>query len=202
MMDGVTPLSKKPFVFHPPSQKGFLDPKQTVQTFGIQNGEHVADFGCGSGYLTIPIAKLVGANGVVYAVDILEGPLEHVQSRASLEDLRNIQVIRANLETLGSTNIPESSVDTILMSNILFQSAKPEDILKEAFRVLKPEGRIIIVEWYPDKAPIQLGKNVKTKEELQKLIEQNRFQLQKEFVPGPTHYGLIFQKATEEIVSG
>lgn len=195
MMDGVTPLSKKPFVFHPPSQKGFLDPKETVQTFDIQEAEQIADFGCGSGYLTIPIAKIIEKEGMVYAIDILEGPLEHVKSRAKLENLRNIQTVRANLETLGSTKISDNSIDTVLMSNILFQSAKPADILKEAHRILKPEGRVMIIEWQQDKTPIQLGKHYKTKEELRTLVEQNNFTLQKEFEPGPTHYGLIFQKA-------
>ena len=77
-----------------------MNPEAIVESFGLQSGMKVADFGSGSGYFTILMAKKVGDSGQVTAVDILESALETVRAKASVSGLKNLQTIRADLEVL------------------------------------------------------------------------------------------------------
>lgn len=185
-----------PFVFNP-HVGGFMNPQATVEAMQLEKGSTVADFGSGSGYLTIPIARVIGGQGQVYAIDILEGPLESVESKAKLENLRNIETKRANLEVIGSTEIPDQTVDAVVMSNILFQTQDHSGLFAEAKRVLKHDGKAIVVEWSPDRAPVQLGKNAMSKEQMTKHFQENGWTLTEEFAVSDSHYGLKFTKNAE-----
>ena len=84
----------------------------------------MASLGCGHGYFTIPLAKMVGNTGKVYAVDIREDALASVRSRAETENLKNIESVRANLEKENGTGLPNAECDFAILANILFQSQK------------------------------------------------------------------------------
>ena len=124
-----------------------MDTQRIVSALGIAPGQHVADLGCGTGYFTIEMAKAVGKDGVVSAVDVMQEPLQSVQSRAEAMGLGNIQAIRADLEVLGGTKIPDNSQDLALLANTMFQSQKKEAMLAEGVRMLKPGGRLVVIEW-------------------------------------------------------
>lgn len=126
---------------------GFLDPLNIVEQFGIKDGMKVADFGSGGGYFAVYIAERVGQSGKVYALDILEEKLDNLRSQARSSGLENIETIRANLEILGSSSLPDDSQDLVLLANILFQSRKQEDIIKEGTRILKMNGQFIVLDW-------------------------------------------------------
>ncbi|MCA9364675.1 MAG: class I SAM-dependent methyltransferase [Candidatus Moranbacteria bacterium] len=127
----------------------FLDPDSLLSHVGVLDGAVVADFGCGAGYFTVSAASLVGVDGVVYAVDVLDSALESVEGRARSFGLKNISYVRANLEIPGSTQISESSVDLVIVKNMLFQNDRRKSIVREAVRVLKRGGRLLVVEWRP-----------------------------------------------------
>jgi ubiquinone/menaquinone biosynthesis C-methylase UbiE len=124
-----------------------LDTDRIAGSLGIAPGQHVADLGCGSGYFTIVLARLVGESGSVSAVDIQNEPLQTVQDKAASAKLTNIKAIRADLEVLGGTKIPDASQDLSLLANVLFQSQKKEAIIAEAVRILKPGGQVVIIDW-------------------------------------------------------
>src|SRR3989344_7745125 len=97
-----------------------LSPETIIVHLELTPGQTVADFGCGSGHYSILAAKRVGANGKVYAFDVIAQALEALRSRATLERLRNIETIRANIEQIGGSKLKENSVDAAIIANILF----------------------------------------------------------------------------------
>ena len=70
-----------------------MNPNKIVENLNIKSGMIVADFGCGAGYFTIPIAKAIKNSGKIYAIDVLSGALENVLSKAKLYDLLNIKTV-------------------------------------------------------------------------------------------------------------
>lgn len=176
-------------------QGGFLKPEKVVNQMGvIQPGMSISDFGSGSGYFTIPIAKLVGKDGKVYAFDVLGDALEALESKAELAGLFNIETRRVNLEKSEATGLNDQSQDCVLLSNILFQSQKKGAILEEAVRILRSDKYLIVVAWEPDTAvgPSE-GWRI-SREESRKLLKDKGLKEHKEFEGGRYHYGLVYRK--------
>lgn len=178
---------------------GFMNPEKILLEIGIEEGTKVADFGSGAGYFTIPLAQVVGDEGKVWAVDVLRSALEIIESKAKIGRLLNIETVRGNLEILGGSKLKEKSVDLTLLANILFQSQKHSEILEEAKRVLKDDGRLVIIDWIPEQCyllgPGQPGAGWSIPpEKAQKEAEVVGFKLERKFSPGTYHYGLIFSK--------
>ncbi len=175
---------------------GFLNPDVLVGQFGIVSGMQVADFGSGAGHIGLIVAQRVGPDGKVTALDILEDKLDSTRSQAKAMGLENIETVRANLEVLGSTGLSEGSQDMVILANILFQSSKKEDILKEAIRVIKPEGKIIVVEWKKGVGGFGPPDNYRTAEmELMSLFSAVGYLNVASLDAGQFHYGMIFKKS-------
>src|SRR3990167_7199549 len=116
---------------NPLSTGGFLNPDSIVNEFGVREGMNIADFGSGAGYFPILMAERAGKEGRVYALDIMESALDSVREKAKAAGLENIEMIRTNLEVVGSSGLADQSQDIVLLANILFQSDKKSDIVKE-----------------------------------------------------------------------
>lgn len=176
-------------------QGGFLHPEKILRDIGgIKPGMLIADFGCGSGYFSLPLARFVGEEGHVTAVDVLSSALESLAVRARNSGLLNIKTVRANLETLGSTGLPDASQDVVIAANLLFQSARKDAIMKEASRILKLGGKLVVMDWDPE-ALMGPPKNLRANpREVMSFAEANGLRLEKNFRAGFSHYGMIFSK--------
>lgn len=173
---------------------GFYHGKKVVQEIGIKTGMRIADFGCGAGYWSVLFAQTVGQEGKITALDVLETALQSVQSKAKIDGVNNIETVRANLETFGSTRLADNSQDVVWLGNILFQSNKKIDILKEASRILKTGGKLAMMEWLPG-TNFGPPENLKLKPEAAKtLVQSLGLKLEKESFPTSHHYELIFIK--------
>lgn len=173
-----------------------LDPQKIWQEAEIAERQTVADLGCGGvGHFVIPAARLVGEDGTVYAVDILKSVLQNVASRARLEGYKNVKTVWSNLEVPGATKVADKSLNAATLINILFQSKGHEEILREAKRMLKGEGTLVIVDWKKESKPFgpptvdRVNPN-----ELKKKAIKVGFSFVKEFEAGPYHFGLVFVK--------
>jgi len=174
-----------------------LDAKQILtQQLALRPALMVGDLGCGgAGYFTLAAARLVGDQGQVYAVDILKTVLSSVASKARMQKLYNVKTVWSNLEVLGATEIVSASLDYAFLVNILFQSHKHEDILREAHRLLKPQGTLMIIDWL--KGSAVLGPAEDDKVDIERLRSFARiigFQEVKTFNAGQYHFGVLLMK--------
>lgn len=178
-----------------PLVRGFLSPEEVLQQINIKEGMLVGDFGAGSGHFAVAIAKIIGNYGKVFAVDVRDASLDSVKSRARFANLTNIVPIRANLEIIGATGIADESLDFIILVTVLSQSNKKEDVLKEAARTLKREGKLFIVEWAQTGPAFSSAHEYRIpKEEMQHITEGIGFKLDKEVNVKSFHYSLLFVK--------
>ncbi|MEK7160782.1 MAG: class I SAM-dependent methyltransferase [Patescibacteria group bacterium] len=180
---------------------GFVSPDKILAQLPLQEGASVADLGCGHGYFTIPVAKLVGKDGVVKGVDVLNESLEAVRSQVQINGLLNIETLRGNLEILGGSKIADSSMDLALLHNVLFQSQKKNEILREAKRILKSGGTLTVIDWLAPQTKTPGLANLGPQEgwfisagDMKKLAESEDFIFQKDLDAGEYHFGLLFAK--------
>ena len=177
------------------TSEGFLNPDAVVGEFGITSGMRIADFGCGAGHIGILVAQKTGQDGYVTALDIMEDKLDSFKARTKAAGLENIEIKRANLEVLGNTGLGDNTQDMVLLINILFQSNKKSDILKEAKRVLKFGSTAILVEWKKGGGgfgpPDELRTDISA---MQAMSTTEGFTLVRQFNAGQFHYGIIFRK--------
>lgn len=173
-----------------------VDPQIIFQKSQLQPGMHVADFGCGrTGHIVFPATRILGEQGLVYAVDILKDVLKSIQSRAASSGIHSIHTVWSNLEQVGKTAILPKSLDLIFVVNTLTQSDNRHGILQEAHRLLKPKARLVIVDWA--KRGIQFGPSDDRYvdfDDITRWSQMHGFVLQEDFPVGQYHRGLIFFK--------
>lgn len=173
-----------------------LDVNLILSKAQIGDKTRVADLGCGaSGHFIFSASKLVGERGKVYAVDILKTILENINRRAKLENLNNIETIWSDLEIFGATKIESGSLDAAMLINTLYQSHKRAEIIREAVRMLKKDGVLLMVEWKNISSPIGPPVEERVRPELMKAAAKKLgLNLEEEFGAGQYHYGLVFTK--------
>lgn len=135
----------------------FLEPEKIVNQIPVQESFLAADFGSGAGGFTIPLAKKI-RKGLVYAFDVQNEPLSALKGNASLYGLSNIKTALCDLEEPEATGIPPDSLDLVIIINVLFQLDHEDAAIKEAARIIKPGGMIVIVDWKKD---VPFGPDIK-----------------------------------------
>jgi ubiquinone/menaquinone biosynthesis C-methylase UbiE len=109
----------------------------------IRPGMTVLDLGCGTGYFTLEIAKLLEKKGKVIATDVQTGMLEILKQKLQKSDLHNlIQIINNQEHTLGFTE----KVDFILAFYSFHEMKNIDNIIHELKQILKPETKVFISE--------------------------------------------------------
>lgn len=172
----------------------FSDPEKNINQFGMEEGMSVADFGSGSGAYVMASARKVGSSGVVYAIDVQKDLLSRIKKSAKLENLSNIEIIWADIDEEYGSKLKEASVDVVIISNILFQLEKKENVAKEAKRVLKPGGRSIVIDWSESHGGLgPRPEDVITEKEARDMFENAGFIYEDNIDAGNYHYGMIFR---------
>lgn len=173
-----------------------IDPVKLLEQGGIKQGDIVADLGCGSaGHFVFPAAHLIGPQGKVYAVDLLKSVLSAIESRAKLEGADNVETVWSDLERAGGLKIAERSVDLTLLLNTLAQVRDKQTTVREAARILKPGGTLLVADWKMSQTP--LGPPVERRldrERAKQIVGAEGFEFAGEFEAGKHHWGLIFKK--------
>ena len=115
--------------------------KKEILRSGIKEGSHVLDYGCGPGFVTVPAAKIVGSQGVIYALDIHPLAIRNIERKIIKHNLDNVKTII----TGNGTGLPDESIDVALLFNVIFMIKDKEKLIDELYRILKEGGVISIV---------------------------------------------------------
>lgn len=173
-----------------------LNPEYILKEIEVAAGNRIADLGCGRvGQFTFPAAHMVGKYGAVYAADIQQSIVQAIREAARARQLQNIHPVWADLEDHGSTNIPQGTIDVGLLVATLVHAQKKQNMLTEAMRLLKPGGRLVVIDWHSNTLPfVEKNTTPLLPEEVQQNAQKVGLSFLRIFSAGPHHFGLVFQK--------
>jgi len=120
----------------------FLPRMNIVKEVGIEPGFHVLDYGCGPGSYIVPLAKLVGESGKIYALDIHPLAIQMVQDIGERKGLKNIETIHSDC----ATGLENGAIDVVLLYDTYHDVTNPDGVLEELHRVLKPDSVLSLTD--------------------------------------------------------
>lgn len=161
------------------------DGQKFLQEIGIKKSHIVLDFGCGEGHYTIPISKVVGRNGKVYALDKDIDTLNKLEEVIKQDNIRNIELINENLKV----PLKDSSIDVALCYDVIHYGTRKERkiIYNEVYRILKKDGLFSVYPKHHKKDyPLRELANVQLEEVIEE-IEETGFILEHKFLKRLVH---------------
>lgn len=173
----------------------FFTPEEILRMLGFDPSVRDAvEFGCGYGTFTIPAAAIV--SGTLYAIDIEPGMIGRVREKAKQSGIHNIRYFLRDFTAEGS-GLDTGSVDYAMLFNILHDE-RPECILKEAFRIVRPGGKIGIIHWnYDSRTPRGPPMEIRPRpEQVRQWARDAGFRPLRFCDLKPYHYGLVLEKPT------
>ena len=173
----------------------FLEPEKNISQFHVDPGMKVADFGAGTGYYAFLMSSLVGPSGKIYAFDIQKDLLNKLKKDSLSKNLNNIEVVWSDLDEENGTTLRDNYVDRVLITNTLFQVEKKDSVVLEAYRILKPKGKLLLIDWSDSYSGLGPKPGDVLKPDAARVIcEHSGFVFEKEIQAGDHHYGFIFKK--------
>lgn len=174
----------------------FLHPETALNELSIHGNMHIADLGSGAGHFSLAAARMLAQGGKVHAFDVQKEPLESLRTDAARFGLHNITTQHADLELPGGTRLADGSMDVVFLHNILFQAEDKPAMIKEAARILHPNGKLSVIDWVLASAAGAGPAHEQriSKEMVKELAKVAGLSYEKDFRAGSQHYGMIFKK--------
>ncbi|AEJ42694.1 class I SAM-dependent methyltransferase [Alicyclobacillus acidocaldarius] len=167
-----------------------LPPDRIIDAMKMDGQEDVVDIGAGPGFFALPLARRT--QGTVYAVDLSPEMLAMLSERARQAGLDHVQVLEATADQLP---LPDESVHRALMAFVLHEVPDQAAALREVYRVLRPGGRFLLLEW--DKRPMEMGPPVEERLSIHACEEALRtagFEILHRIFPNDVHYGIVAER--------
>ena len=170
-----------------PERRKEFSPEQLLNMIPLKETDSLLDFGAGTGYLSIPMAKRI--KGIVYALDIDPSMLEIINEKALKEKLTNIVLVQGSMEELP---LSDGSIDLIIASLVLHEIQPLAPLLHQMKNVLKKEGYLICLELQP-KGSSEKAPRI-TLEGMEQEMKEAGFHVTEKFFPAKSLYILVSQK--------
>jgi len=168
-------------------------PEKLLDALTIQEGMTVADVGSGVGYFSLRLAKRVGSRGRVLASDIQQEMLNLLKKNLDRDRISNVEPI------LGDANdprLPAGEVDLALLVDVYHEFQFPEQMIAGIWRALKPDGRLVLVEYRGEDPTVPIKPEHKmTAKQVLFEIEPMGFRLKAKLEFLPWQHIFIFAKA-------
>ncbi len=182
--------------FEGESREVYANRQAIVDALGLDDRERVADVGAGTGFFAELLAKAVGQNGLVWALEISPKFIEHMKERFAKAGIENIEVSES---TDRSTGLAEGSIDMAFICDVYHHFEYPNDMLLSLRHALRDRGELVIIDFerIPGKTPEWLLEHVRAgKEVFRAEIERAGFYFVEEVeVPGiEDNYILRFRR--------
>jgi ubiquinone/menaquinone biosynthesis C-methylase UbiE len=170
----------------------FSDPKRILDDFPIRKGETVVDIGSGYGTYSLLASERVGEDGSVYAVEVQLSLVDSLKNTANREDLDNLHVLWADAELPHGTKLADSIADSVILTNTLFTIVDKPGLVSEIKRIIKPEGKLLVVDWSESFSGVGPHvENIVSEKFARDLFSKNGFTFEKKLEAGSHHYGMI-----------
>jgi len=154
-----------------PERESEEQPSKAIAALGVTAGQVVADVGAGSGYYTVRLAERVGPTGRVFATDIQPEMLSLLRARVARARLDNVELV---LSADADPRLPEGLFDLVLMVDVYHELARPQEVLRKLRASLKPDGRLVLVEFRKESAWVPI------REEHKMSVKEARMELEAE----------------------
>ena len=161
-----------------------------VANLGVKNGMTICDLGCGNGFHTLTLAKMVGPTGRIVGVDVQPEMLGFLRERMEEQGIENVIPI---LGSYHNPHLPPNSIDMILMVDVYHEFSHPELMLVAMRRALKSDGVIVLAEYRAEdpKVPIKPLHKM-SKKQVDKELTANGFRLVRSFDKLPWQHLLFY----------
>lgn len=166
-----------------PERRKEFSPEQLLNMIPLKETDSILDFGAGTGYFSIPVAKRT--TGKVYALDIDVAMLEIIKEKSLKEQLTNIV-------PMEEFSLPDGTIDIIIASLVLHEIQPLGPLLQQMRNVLKKEGYLICLELEP-KGSSDKGPRI-TMEGMEREMKEAGFQVTEKYFPSESLYMLVAQK--------
>jgi ubiquinone/menaquinone biosynthesis C-methylase UbiE len=151
-------------------------PEISLESIGLRSGMTFMDIGCGYGFFTLKAASVVGETGKVYAVDIDVSSIDRLKRKAAEKGLKNI---RAEVGAAEETVFCDECADIIFYSIVLHDFRDPEKVLHNAKRMVKPDGKLVNLDWKKKFMPLGPPLRIRfSEEQASNLIKQAGFTIE------------------------
>ena len=114
-------------------------PEEFLKSAGLKPGQRVVEVGCGPGFFTIPAARMVGEEGIVYALDVNPFAIKRVKKKIERGGIGNVTPIHGNA---SDTGLPEESIDLAFFFGTPHIAGGAQNVISEMHRILKPGGML------------------------------------------------------------
>lgn len=161
-----------------------------IQLLQLKKGMAIADIGAGTGYLSRRMSEKVGANGVIYAVDVQPEMMGKIKLLAKKHI--NIQPV---LSQVADVKLPDNSFDMAIMVDVYHELEYPFETVRSLLRALKPEAQLILVEYRAEDDKVKIKERHKMSEmQIIKELTSHPLKWQKTIHSLPLQHIVIFTK--------
>jgi ubiquinone/menaquinone biosynthesis C-methylase UbiE len=175
-----------------PERESDEHPDEALDAIGIRRGSTVADVGAGVGYFTWRLAERVGANGLVYGEDIQQPMLDMLAKNMRARHLANVRAVLGSPE---DPKLPANSIDLVLLVDVYHEFSEPEKMLDRIRESLKPNGRIVFLEYRAEDPSVPIRPEHKmTVSQVRAEVQPEGYRFDKTIEVLPQQHIVIFRK--------